>query len=137
MEDFTKYTLKEYKHWNLQLHHNQGYLGRLVAWCKRDGVVDVTDATQGEQEELFIVLKDAKDILEKAFQPDICNYAFLANKTRHLHGHIVPRYSRDVAFAGEVFKDELWGQNYRTDHSIKTSDEMKDKIFSKLTECMC
>lgn len=131
-EDFSKYVVKEYKYWNLQLHHNQGYLGRLVVWCKRDDAVDLTDATKEEWDELFTVIRDGRNIVEKVFKPDMFNYSFLSNKTRHLHGHIVPRYSKENEFEGETFKDELWGQNYRTDHDVKTSEKIKEKVFNKL-----
>ena len=59
MEDkFSSILVKEYKHWAVYVHENQGYLGRCVIWCKRENALDLTDATQEEQNELFIILKD-------------------------------------------------------------------------------
>lgn len=133
-EDFSKYIVKEYQYWNLQLHHNQEYLGRLVVWCKRNDAVDLTDATESEQKELFVVLQDAKELLNKAFKPDILNYAFLANKTRHLHGHIVPRYKEKVVFSDVTFEDKLYGQNYRTDHSFETTEDLKTAVLNELRQ---
>ena len=53
MEHFSKYKIRDYKYWSISLHPNQGYLGRCVIWCKRGDALDLADATQEEQVELF------------------------------------------------------------------------------------
>ena len=69
-EDFLENLIKEYKHWAIYVHPNQGYLGRCVVWCKREDALDLTDATPEEQPELFLVLCDLKEATKKVFQPD-------------------------------------------------------------------
>ncbi len=132
MNEFTKYKMKDYKYWSIFIQQNQGYLGRCVVWCNREDALDLGDATLEEREELFMVLKDLKEALKKAFQPDWFNYAFLGNETRHLHGHVIPRYSSDREIDGKVFKDERWGRNYRTDFDFKISEDLIQKIKSKI-----
>ena len=60
-ESFLENLIKEYKHWAIYVHPNQGYLGRCVVWCKREDALDLTDATPEEQSELFLVLRDLKN----------------------------------------------------------------------------
>lgn len=126
--------VKEYTYWLVNVHENQGYLGRCVVWCKREDALDLADATDAEQKELFTILFDLREATKRAFQADWFNYAFLGNDTLHLHGHIVPRYSSPREFEGVVFVDELWGHNYKTDHDFVTSPEILEKVILKLKE---
>lgn len=114
-KDYSKQLIKDYKYWTLGVHSNQGYLGRCVVWCKREDALDMTDATKAEQDELFMILREIRSALSKAFSPDWMNYGFLGNEMRHLHGHIIPRYSKSVAFQNVKFEDKLYGKHYKTD----------------------
>jgi len=134
MEDYSKNIIKDYKYWTVLAHTNQGYLGRCVVWCKRENAQDLTEATAEEQEELFLILANLKKAIEKAFQPDWMNYAFLGNEMRHLHGHVIPRYASEKEFGGIKFKDERWGHNYRTDHDFITPPEILESVKLKIQE---
>lgn len=131
-EDFSKNLVKEYKYWEIYVHENQGYLGRCVVWCKRADALDLADATPEEQSELFLVLHDLREATKKVFQPDWFNYSFLGNETRHLHGHFIPRYAKPKTFMDIVFEDKLYGHNYKTDHSFKTSAELLAEVKNEL-----
>jgi diadenosine tetraphosphate (Ap4A) HIT family hydrolase len=135
-EDFLKNLIKEYKHWAIYVHPNQGYLGRCVVWCKREDALDLTDATPEEQSELFLVLRDLKEATKKVFQPDWFNYSFLGNETRHLHGHFIPRYAKPKIFMGIVFEDKFYGHNYKTDHTFVTSEDLLSAVRDKLKEAL-
>lgn len=131
-KDFSKNLVKDYTYWSVYVHENQGYLGRCVVWCKREGALDLADATPGEQKELFKVLSDLKKVSKECFNPDWLNYAFLGNKIRHLHGHFIPRYAQLKTFESVVFEDKLYGRNYKTDHGFVTSEELLQKIKNVL-----
>jgi len=134
MEDYSKNIIKDYKYWTVLAHTNQGYLGRCVVWCKREDAHDLTKSTEEERKELFFILNKLKKAIEKSFQSDWMNYAFLGNETRHLHGHILPRYASEREFGGITFKDERWGHNYQTDHKFITSPEILKAIKHKIQE---
>ncbi|OGM99747.1 MAG: hypothetical protein A3B91_02390 [Candidatus Yanofskybacteria bacterium RIFCSPHIGHO2_02_FULL_41_29] len=134
MEDFSKYKMKDYKHWSVFIHPNQGYLGRCVVWCNREDALDFADATEEESTELVKVLKDLREAVKNAFQADWFNYALLGNETRHLHCHFIPRYSSERNFEGITFRDVLWGHNYKTDRGFETPQEVLEKIKTKLEE---
>ncbi len=135
-EDFSKNLVKGYKYWEIYVHESQGYLGRCVVWYKRENALDLTDATAEEQTELFLVLHDLREAAKKVFQPDWFNYSFLGNETRHLHGHFIPRYAKPKTFMNVVFDDKLYGHNYKTDHSFKTSLELLLGIRDKYSEVL-
>ena len=131
-EDFSKNLVKVYTYWEIYTHKNQGYLGRCVVWCKRDDALDLADATPDEQLELFLILHDLREATKKIFQPDWFNYSFLGNEMRHLHGHFIPRYAKPKNFMDIAFEDKLYGNNYKTDHSFKTSAELLAEVKNKL-----
>ena len=131
-EDFSKNLVKEYKYWEISVNENQGYLGRCIVWCKREDALDLTDATPEEQAELFLVLRDLIKASKKAFQPDWFNYSFLGNAVRHLHCHFIPRHSQTRTFMNVVFKDTLYGHNYKTDPDFKTSKDLLYAIRDQL-----
>ncbi|MEK7144411.1 MAG: HIT family protein [Patescibacteria group bacterium] len=132
MNDYSKFLVKEYTHWLVNVHENQGYLGRCIVWCKREDALDLADATEAEQKELITIIGEVREATKRAFQADWFNYAFLGNGTRHLHGHFIPRYSTAREFEGVTFTDEMWGHNYRTDHAFVTPPEVLDAVKDKL-----
>jgi len=136
MSDFSKNKIKDYKHWSVFIHENQGYLGRCIIWCNREDALDLADATPEEREELFTVLKELREATKRALGADWFNYAFLGNGTRHMHGHFVPRYATDKEFEGVTFKDERWGHNYKTDHDFVTPPEVLEKVRLLLQETL-
>ena len=135
-EDFSRNLIKEYEHWSIYAHHNQGYLGRCVVWCKREDALDLADATPAEQTELFSILHNLREAAKKTFQSDWFNYSFLGNETRHLHGHFIPRYAKPKAFMKSMFEDNLYGHNYKTDHSFMTSTELLNEVREKLKSAL-
>ncbi|PIP87210.1 hypothetical protein COW81_01495 [Candidatus Campbellbacteria bacterium CG22_combo_CG10-13_8_21_14_all_36_13] len=134
--DFSQYIIKDYKYWSVQIHMNQGYLGRCIVWCKREDALDLPDATKEEQEELFLILQELERALLETLKPDLLNYAFLGNSTHHLHCHVIPRYSKPKEFEGVVFEDERWGHNYRTNYDFVTPDHILEKVKSVLKEAL-
>ncbi len=110
--DYEQLKIKSYNHWDLYLHENQCYLGRVFVLLKDKDVEDFL-AIEGEtREEFFKIGEDIKKTLKMLFQPDKMNYAALSNTSPVIHVHIIPRYKESRAFAGVVFKDERWGKNY-------------------------
>lgn len=133
-DKYAQFLIKDYRYWSIYIHENQSYLGRCVVWCKRENALDLTEATQNEQAELFKVLNDLKNAVAEAFCPDWFNYSFLGNETRHLHGHFIPRYAKPKDFMGMTFEDKLWGHNYKTDHAFKTPENVLTGIKLKIKE---
>lgn len=135
-KDFYKeLMIKEFENWEVYLHESQCYLGRSYIWARREGVVDFFDMTPEERREYNEVGRALKGALGKAFKPDLCNYATLANTTAHLHTHVIPRYKGQREFSGIVFRDERWGRNYAPyDKNFKVVSEVLFKIRDEIKE---
>ncbi len=136
MSDYSRFLIRQYSRWGVYIHENQSYLGRCVVWCDREDAFDLTDATLDEREELFLILPALKGAVERAFQCDWYNYSFLGNVVPHLHCHFIPRYKDERIFSGVAFKDERWGQNYRTDNSFSVSGDVLEKIRLRIVDEM-
>lgn len=111
--DYEQLKIKSYKHWDVYLHENQCYLGRVFVQLKDDKGVEDFLAIQGEaRDEFFEVGAHVKEALKKLFKPDKMNYAALSNVSQKIHVHCVPRYKEVREFAGVIFNDQRWGKNY-------------------------
>ena len=133
----------DYKHWELYLA-DQRYLGRCVAWIKRDTpMLDLNDLSKEEHTELFELIAAWKMAISNLWQPDLFNYAWLGNYIHehggHGHMHLIPRYEseRYIQFdTVATFVDNQWGQNYapyeRRSLPDRYMQELKSKIASML-----
>jgi len=133
--DYEKWLIKDYEHWGIYLHGNQYYLGRCYIWAKRENVLDFFDMNQEEQEEYFNIGRELKNALNNLFNPDLYNYATLANVSPHLHTHIIPRYKFQREMFGALFVDGRWGKNYAPyDKDFKIPEDTLIKIKDLISE---
>lgn len=136
--DYEQLKIKSYKHWDVYLHENQCYLGRVFVLLKRDEGIEDFLAIEGEvREEFFQIGEDVKAALKALFQPDRMNYAALSNTSPKIHVHIVPRYEQPREFFDMVFQDARWGKNYAPYDQAFSLDEaalfnIRDAIKNKL-----
>lgn len=111
--DYELLKIKSYKHWDVYLHENQCYLGRVFVQLKNDAGVEDFLAIEGEaREEFFEIGCKVKAALKKLFKPDKMNYAALSNVSPNIHVHLIPRYAAAREFHGMTFVDQRWGKNY-------------------------
>jgi diadenosine tetraphosphate (Ap4A) HIT family hydrolase len=93
--------------------------------------------TDKEQEEYFSIGKELKSAFKKCFNPDLYNYATLANISPHLHTHVIPRYAFPRNFAGRVFTDLNWGQNYVPyDKNFKLEESVLMEIKEEIKKAL-
>ena len=124
--------IKEYKYWTLKLHRNQVYLGRCLVILNRH-TEDFFNISKDEANELFDISKNTRDALNIIFKPELFNYGTLGNFVRHVHLHIIPRYSNAVVFNGKKFIDKKWNDFYYPyDKNYKTSADILNSIVDKL-----
>ena len=113
MLDYAQLKIKAYTHWDLYLHANQCYLGRVFLQLKDDkGFDDFLAISEEVREEFFLIGKEIKRVLKSLWGPDKMNYAALSNVSEKIHVHFIPRYQQMREFQGMLFTDSRWGQNY-------------------------
>lgn len=134
--DYNQLKIKSYKHWEVYLHENQCYIGRVFVLLKEDQGVEDFLAIEGEvRDEFFQIGKEIKTALKALFKPDKMNYAALSNVSNKIHVHLVPRYKEAREFGGVIFKDTRWGQNYAPyDRSFVLEESVLFKIRDALKE---
>lgn len=134
--EFRFASIKEYKHWSLQIFvDDQHYIGRSVAVLKRH-IVDITQLSVNERKELFeSVLPNIKTALEEEFNPDLINYSRIGNDCEHMHLHIIPRYKKPRYFNGIEFVDGNWDGTYSYGYSpVKLSNDAVMELKNILSE---
>ena len=134
--DYEQLKIKSYKHWDVYLHENQCYLGRVFVLLKEDEDVEDFLAIDGEvRDEFFLIGKEIKSALNALFKPDKMNYAALSNTSEKIHVHVVPRYKEAREFSGVIFNDLRWGKNYAPyDRSFVLEESILFKIRDALKE---
>ncbi len=98
-------------HWLLILNLNPNLLGKCFLVVRRH-IEAVPHLSAAEWEELHEQLSLTTRALTEAFQPDHFHYAFLQNQDRHVHLHVIPRYSGPRTFAGCEFSDPEYPSHY-------------------------
>lgn len=133
--DYDQLKIKSYKYWDVYLHENQCYLGRVFVLLKDDSGVEDFLAIDGEvREEFFLIGEKVKIALKTLFKPDKMNYAALSNTSKKIHVHFVPRYKEAREFNGVVFNDQRWGKNYAPYDSFVLEESILFKIRDALKE---
>ncbi len=142
-QDYERYKLKSYRYWDLYLHENQYYLGRVYIWLKRDNINDLMDITNEERAELFEIGRQYRVVMDKytKWKPDLYNWAALGNlesHNHHVHVHVIPRYkTARIVESICTFTDKNWGKNYAPyDKEFKVSDDIMWSIYESLKRAL-
>lgn len=109
----------------LYLFKEQTHKGRCIVAYKYHGreLFDLSD------DELALFMQDVKKAataINKAFSPGKINYGAYADKQKHLHFHIVPKYEGGYC----------WGTTFEMNPEKKTllSDEEYGEVINKIKE---
>lgn len=140
--NYNQLKIKSYQYWDVYLHENQCYLGRVFVLLKNKDVNGMEDflAIDGEiRKEFFLIGKQIKEALKTLFKPDKMNYAALSNVSEKVHVHFIPRYKQTRTCAGITFNDSRFGKNYAPyDRSFSVEEQVlitiRDKIKDQLTK---
>ncbi|MBI2674898.1 MAG: HIT family protein [Candidatus Aenigmarchaeota archaeon] len=124
--------IKECRYWTIYLHPNQCYLGRCIIKLNRHAE-DFFDIEKNELDEVFEIAKHLRNAVKELFGAAMFNYAALGNIIRHVHLHVIPRYEGQRAFAGIVFEDKRFGDNYAPyDKGFKVPKELLMKLRGEI-----
>ena len=134
--NYERLVIKSYKYWDVYVHENQCYLGRVFVFLREDAGVEDFMAIKGDmRDEFFLVGEQVKQALKSLFKPDKMNYAALSNTSEKIHVHLVPRYKDEREFAGIEFHDTRWGKNYAPyDRSFVVEESVLFQIIDALKQ---
>lgn len=131
-------TYFETSSWRVVLKKSQKYLGASVIRLKRV-CGDIACLTKEEWEELRGVIVALEDAARNAFGATMFNTENLMNHAFQnppyaplMHLHFTPRYEAPVAFAGEIFTDELFGHRARLGEIRNMPEFVREQIKSAL-----
>jgi diadenosine tetraphosphate (Ap4A) HIT family hydrolase len=99
--------IREFNHWVVMLRPEQVTVGTLVLAAKSE-VTSLGALTAEEWSEFAGVSSFAENLLRSVFGAEKFNYLALMMEDPNVHFHLVPRYSKPVAVAGQQFVDPDW-----------------------------
>ena len=125
------------QHGTLLLNKNQIYRGRCV-YVFNQHITDITDlevtAFSAYSRELHALVT----AVARVFHPNLVNLAMLGNRVRHVHWHIIPRYSKDPNWGDPPWPSEtleLSERSYRQlGRRILRALEVADYETNKIPE---
>jgi diadenosine tetraphosphate (Ap4A) HIT family hydrolase len=120
--------------WVIALNRNQNLLGKTMLVLTRP-CASVTDLSAEEWYDLHLQIGRICAAIDSLFAPDLYNYAFLMNRDRQVHLHVVPRYEMERMWAGATFTDQHWGSLFGNEERLLKADalgELADEIRSRL-----
>jgi diadenosine tetraphosphate (Ap4A) HIT family hydrolase len=127
--------IEERPAWTLAVNRNQDLLGKTLLVLQRacDAVVDIES---GEWSSLRLELRRLVPALDRLFQPDHFNFAFLMNVEAQVHLHVVPRYASPRRWHDHEFTDAHWGSAFGDEQRVLDRGELKtmaDEIRAQLS----
>ncbi len=126
--------LQEYSHWVVLLRPKQVTLGSLVLACKGD-VTHLGGVGAAAFGELATVTAQLEAGLAQAFQPDKLNYLLLMMVDKHVHFHVIPRYSAPRQFAGTSFVDKHWPKPPKLGETLEMSAAQRGALADLVKQC--
>jgi len=130
------YLIHSSKFWSVELYwDNQIHLGRCVVFLKNRPIANPLNISKEERDELWTKIFPSLDrALRKSFNVNIINFAHLANTTRRVHWHVVPRYKEGevIKFAGTTFKDVGANEDFALSGGRTVTPAILRKIYSKI-----
>ena len=126
--------------WNVGVGNNHAYLGRAYVTL-RTHKGSLSELSSVEWQEFQLIVQKLGNAYKKAFGAEplnwgcFMNHAFRSDPANpHVHWHIFPRYKIAPVIAGIAYEDSLYGNFYQDGAERIVSDDVVNKIASKLRE---
>lgn len=121
-------TITETDLWIISLRPEQVTLGSLILSLKRK-CKTLGELTNQEGQDFSLALKIVEQTLLKNFDPDKINYLALMMVDEHVHFHIIPRYSKPMAFDDVLFEDKKWPYPPTLSETISLEDNSLSRLL--------
>lgn len=128
--DIENNLIKEYKHWMLLVRKNNVKLGSCVVILKRDAF-PLSEVTEEEMAEYAIVTREIETALKKTFNTYLVHHLALMFLDKHIHFHIIPRYTETIDFAGINWEDDGI-----PDPLIQKRDDLQQEVLKQIKDAI-
>jgi diadenosine tetraphosphate (Ap4A) HIT family hydrolase len=120
----TETIIEERPSWTIAANRNQDLLGKTMLVLRRtcEAVVDINP---DEWSLLRVEVQRLVAALERLFQPDQFNFAFLMNLDAQVHLHVIPRYASPRRWHDHEFTDANWGSAFGHEQRILDSEDLQ------------
>jgi diadenosine tetraphosphate (Ap4A) HIT family hydrolase len=126
--------IEERPSWTLAVNRNQDLLGKSMLVLRRHCTA-VIDIAPDEWVALRYELRRLVPALDRLFEPDQFNIAFLMNLDAQVHLHVVPRYASPRCWLDRTFTDPHWGEAFGREQQPPPPSEVQllaDEIRAQL-----
>jgi len=110
--------------WTLAVNRNQDLLGKTMLVLRRKCIA-VVDIDADEWGLLRLELQRLVPALERLFEPDQFNFAFLMNRDSQVHLHVIPRYASPRGWHDREFTDPHWGSAFGHEQRVLERAELQ------------
>lgn len=128
--DLQNNLIKEYTHWMLLLRKNHVKVGSCVAILKRDAF-PLSEVRPEEMAEYALIAQEIETALKKTFNPHLVQHLMLMFVDKHIHFHILPRYTEPVDFGGVIWEDDN-----AADPLIQRREDLSQNILNQIKETL-
>lgn len=121
--------------WTLAVNRNQDLLAKTMLVLRRP-CTTVIGIAPDEWTSLRADLRRLVPALERLFDPDQFNFAFLMNLDAQVHLHVVPRYATPRHWHDRTFTDDHWGEAFGHEQRPLPTTELQllaNEIRAELT----
>lgn len=116
--------IEERPSWTIAVNRNQDLPGKTMLVLRRRCMA-IVDIEPDEWSSLHRELQRLVPALERLFQPDRFNFAFLMNLDTRVHLHVIPRYVSPRRWHEREFTDVHWGNAFGHDQHGLDRAELK------------
>ena len=117
-------------YWRWSVRPIQCTVGAGVLSLKRPAKA-MSELTEEEGADLIYIMKLVESALMRTFNYDKINYLMLMMIDFHIHFHVIPRYSRDIEFSGQIFKDLGWPKP-----PLLEAEPVSDKVLISIRDSL-
>ena len=124
--------IKDYNKWVVLLRPKQITIGSLIIACKEDAE-SFSAISYDACSEFYLIVKEVEQVLQGFFNFDKINYLALMMEDKHVHFHVLPRYSDSVIFNEIYYKDINWPKAPNLSEELEFDKEDFNKLRMDLS----
>lgn len=122
--------IREYRFWAVLLRPDQVTAGSLILACTQD-IQQFSGLPDAGFHELSEVTRDLERTLRLMLNYEKINYLMLMMVDKHVHFHVLPRYSQPRVLGGVTFVDNSWPGPPSLAQAIPTSPSEFARILQE------